>query len=424
MLATLDAGPACALDMHNAPPADVHDVLRAVGVRLRCDQRLWRRTGRHLDPANRVGGARRDAVDSAVQTTPSRATLRLGVSIFPLPIFERDADPSFRDTDQAAYDALQAPTTMVVRYGAMRMIGEFTHDGDAKPGCGSKLVVRTPRGTELGEMLTTTCGNGGCGKSVSRREIREYIDASGGKDYPFHEGAVLRVATRDDMAAWDRKCMEWGQRTLAAKAAVLALGLPVRLVQIEPIFGDEAVHAWLHATGEEVVPPEPIQAVVAPIIGRVAHWHFIGARDEARLVADREKCGQSVCCSTFLKVLKPVSIKHARVQGHTLDPLKISGRCGRLMCCLRYEDQTYAELAARLPKRGAIVGTSDGVGAVIETRTLVQLVLVRLHADGREMAVPVEDLIPPEHAPQSSPAANTQAPAPRAPEAKRRGKRR
>ncbi|MBU6209189.1 MAG: hypothetical protein KGR22_04700 [Planctomycetes bacterium] len=105
-----------------------------------------------------------------------------------------------------------------------------------------------------------------------------------------------------------------------------------------------------------------------------------------------------------------MSIKHAKVQGHTLDPLKISGRCGRLMCCLRYEDQTYAELAAKLPKRGTVVGTSEGVGSVVETRTLVQLVLVRLHASGQEIAVPVEELLPVEQAPATPAAPPEQRP--------------
>jgi hypothetical protein len=80
------------------------------------------------------------------------------------------------------------------------------------------------------------------------------------------------------------------------------------------------------------------------------------------------------------------------------------------MCCLRYEDQTYAELAAKLPKRGTVVGTSEGVGSVVETRTLVQLVLVRLHATGQDIAVPVEELIPVEQAPATPTAGPTAAP--------------
>ena len=87
------------------------------------------------------------------------------------------------------------PKTIVVRYGYLREIGEFPSDLTSKVGCGTKLVIRTDRGVELGEMLTTTCGNGGCNKSITRDKLLDYIEKSGGKDYPFSEaGRVLRPA--------------------------------------------------------------------------------------------------------------------------------------------------------------------------------------------------------------------------------------
>jgi len=317
-------------------------------------------------------------------------------------MFERDADPKYRDglTDEEIYARLKPPTSIVVKFGRMKLIAEYPYRGDAKPGCGSKLVVRTFRAVEIAEMLTTTCSNSGCGKSVSRSELRKYIDNSGGKDFPFtNEGEVLRVAEPADLEAWSR--LQASTRARRDRAVEIARGfaLPLKVVELEAILGGEVL--TLHWMSLEETAPDvaPMKAALETAIGRPAHWQVIGARDEARLVADREKCGQSVCCSTFLKVLKPVSIKHAKIQGHTLDPLKISGRCGRLMCCLRYEDQTYAELAAKLPKRGTVVGTSEGVGSVVETRTLVQLVLVRLHASGQEIAVPVEELLPVDQAP-------------------------
>jgi hypothetical protein len=83
----------------------------------------------------------------------------------------------------------------------MKLVGEFPYDGTAKPGCGSKIVVRTHRGTEIGEMLTSTCPNSGCSKSVSRKEMLKYIENSGGRDYPFFtDGKVLRIATHEDIA--------------------------------------------------------------------------------------------------------------------------------------------------------------------------------------------------------------------------------
>src|SRR5690606_33500939 len=136
----------------------------------------------------------------------------------------------------------------------------------------------------------------------------------------------------------------------------------------------------------------------------------VGARDEARITADYERCGQYCCCKNFLKVLKPVSMKSAKTQKATLDPLKISGRCGRLMCCLRYEDETYEELRKRLPHRKSRVGTPDGDGSVIATQTLTQWALVRLD-NGTDIAVPVENLTEPGLAqappPPPPPAAST-----------------
>src|SRR5215469_2423297 len=78
------------------------------------------------------------------------------------------------------------PKTVVVRYGYLKQIGEFASELTTKVGCGSKLVCRTERGTEICEMLTTTCSNGGCGKSVTREKMLEYIQNSGGPDYPFN----------------------------------------------------------------------------------------------------------------------------------------------------------------------------------------------------------------------------------------------
>ena len=125
----------------------------------------------------------------------------------------------------------------------------------------------------------------------------------------------------------------------------------------------------------------------------------VGARDEARLVADYEKCGQHCCCKNFLKVLKPVSMRSAKVQKATLDPLKISGRCGRLMCCLRYEDQTYKELKSNLPHRKTRVGTELGPGIVIDSKILTQLVLVKLEHNNEEIAIPLEELMDPDSCP-------------------------
>ncbi len=327
------------------------------------------------------------------------------MSIFPLPQFEAD----LAEADREAYEQLKPPTAIVVRYGAMKMVGEFPYEGDAKPGCGSKLVVRTHRGVELGEMLTSTCPNAGCSKSVTRKEMLEYIDNSGGRDYPFStDGEVLRIATIEDMNRQGELEKTKTDLVKAARRLVAEHNLEMKIVDAEPILGGEVLTFFF--TSEQRVDFRELVRVMAREFHARIELRQVGARDEARLVADYERCGQHCCCKQFLKVLKPVSMRSAKVQKATLDPLKISGRCGRLMCCLRYEDETYDSLRKNLPRRGARVGTPEGAGVVIDTQILTQLVLVDLDPptggapgtefERKQVAIPVEELMDPDAAPQ------------------------
>ncbi|MFI4893514.1 MAG: stage 0 sporulation family protein [Phycisphaerales bacterium JB058] len=328
--------------------------------------------------------------------------------IVPLPQFEEDLAQYLREKeDREAYERLSAPTTMVVRFGAMLMIGEFPYDGDSKPGCGSKIVVRTHRGTELGEMLTSTCENAGCSKSVTRKEMLEYIENSGGADYPFFDsrhnkhgvkGRALRIATAEDMALQSRLSEQNAVIRKRAQELSNATGVNVKIVDAEQILGGESLTVYF--LSEERVEFGPLlSALKHEYPDTRVELRQVGARDEARLTADYERCGQYCCCKNFLKVLKPVSMRSAKTQKATLDPLKISGRCGRLMCCLRYEDKTYTELKKNLPNRKTRVGTPHGDGIVIDSQILTQLVLVRLD-DTRNVAVPVEELTKPGEQPK------------------------
>ncbi len=331
--------------------------------------------------------------------------------IVPLPQFEADlAEYLSEKEDRETYERLLAPTTMVVRFGAMLLVGEFPYDGQAKPGCGSKIVVRTHRGTEVGEMLTSTCENAGCAKSVTRKEMLEYIDNSGGADYPFLDskhnkygvkGRALRIATAEDLALQNRLSEQSAAIKKRAQELSLSTGVNVKIVDAELILGGETLTVYF--LSEERVE-------FGPLLAALKHEHpdtrvelkQVGARDEARLTADYERCGQYCCCKNFLKVLKPVSMRSAKTQKATLDPLKISGRCGRLMCCLRYEDKTYSELKKNLPNRKTRVGTPHGDGIVLDSQILTQLVLVRLD-DTRTVAVPVEELLKPGESPVAPP---------------------
>lgn len=295
------------------------------------------------------------------------------------------------EEDRKRYEALKPPKTIVVRYGYLKMVAELPYDGDVTPGCGSKIVVRTSRGTELAEMLTTTCSNSGCGKSVSRKEMLSYIDNSGGREYPFTtQGRALRTATPDDMAAQAKLDAQAMPMIRFTKAMIAEMALPMKLVDVEFLLGGERV-IFHFASEQRVDFRELVKRLAAEYSTRI-EMNQVSARDEARITADYEKCGQHCCCKQFLKVLKPVSIRSAKVQKATLDPTKISGRCGRLMCCLRYEDETYESLRKKLPKRNTVVETDEGTGIVLDSQILTQLVLVKLDKQDAPQAFPIENI--------------------------------
>src|SRR5690606_26456546 len=107
----------------------------------------------------------------------------------------------------------------------------------------------------------------------------------------------------------------------------------------------------------------------------------IGVRDEAKMVGGLGVCGRALCCRTFLGDFQPVSIRMAKEQGLSLNPSKISGTCGRLMCCLKYEQETYEQLLKQTPKVDALVETPDGRGVVVESNLLTGKLKVQLEKE-------------------------------------------
>ncbi len=305
-------------------------------------------------------------------------------SITPLPIM-------LEEEDRKIYEKLEPPKTIVCRYGYQKLVAELPYDGDDKPGCGSKLVIRTRRGIELAEMLTTTCANAGCSKSVTRKDMLEYIENSGGKDYPFTtEGRILRLAAVEDVREQELIDARKPEIIQFSKSLIREMDVAMRLVEVELLLGGERI--IFYYTAEQWIDFRDLVRRLASQYQTRIDMQQVNAREEARLIADYERCGQYCCCKNFLKVLKPVSMRSAKVQKATLDPTKISGRCGRLMCCLRYEDKTYEQLRKRLPSRQSRVQTDDGLGTVIETQILTQLVLVRLDEGVKPQAYALENI--------------------------------
>ena len=315
------------------------------------------------------------------------------MSIVPLPVFEADADPTNRDalTLEEQLAEIEEPKTIAVRFGRMRMVGEYKNQIGIIPGCGSKLVVRTHRGIELTEVITTTCENAGCGKSVTRNEMLDYIENSGGKDYPFHtRGRILRVATPEDLSEQAAITADLPRYEQVFKELVTFYNLDMKFVAAEPILGGEMV-TFFYMAEERVDFRELVKNMAREFNARI-EMRQIGVRDEARLLADYGDCGKPVCCNTHLKEMPPVSMRMAKMQKATLDPNKISGRCGRLKCCLRYEFDTYEEHRKELPRVGATVVTKEGTGRVIAQELLLKKLLIS-YEDGRRVMVDSSDIL-------------------------------
>jgi cell fate regulator YaaT (PSP1 superfamily) len=167
------------------------------------------------------------------------------------------------------------------------------------------------------------------------------------------------------------------------------MSLPMKIVDAEHIFGGERIIFYFMSEGR-VDFRELVKKLAQEYQTRI-EMRQIGSRDEARILADVESCGQECCCKRFLKILKPVNMRMAKMQKATLDPSKISGYCGRLKCCLRYEDKTYTELKKNLPKRNIKVKTKSGEGKVVDTQILTQLVVVE-YENGEKAALSVDEI--------------------------------
>lgn len=261
----------------------------------------------------------------------------------------------------------------VVRYGATRQIAEFSTRGGEEYRRGGEVIVRSHRGTEWGEIL--------CEATERTREYLGRVDPS---------GRIIRDATPEDYLARDQ---HWqNEQAIFSGCQRIAAGqhLAMQVVDVEHLFGGEKIIVY-YLSEVRIDFRELVKALAREFQVRV-EMRQIGIRDEAKLLADYGDCGKPVCCNTHLREMPPVSMKMAKVQKASLDPNKISGRCGRLKCCLRYEYDTYEEYRRELPKVGKVVVTKQGQGKVLAQEILARKVLVSFE-DNRRMLVDAADVI-------------------------------
>jgi cell fate regulator YaaT (PSP1 superfamily) len=173
------------------------------------------------------------------------------------------------------------------------------------------------------------------------------------------------------------------------KKKIQERNLPMKLASVEHLLGGSKIIFYFLAEGR-VDFRELVKDLAQEYHTRI-EMRQIGVRDEARLLADYEHCGRELCCKTFIKNLEPVTMKMAKNQKATLDPTKISGRCGRLMCCLRFEDSVYEDMKSGLPGLGVLVATPEGEGEVVAQDAEKKVVTVAL-ADKRQVTVPVAQI--------------------------------
>lgn len=279
------------------------------------------------------------------------------------------------------------PTT-AVRFGYMRYIGEFNHAPDMRFTCGAKVVIHTNRGIEMGEQVSLTCG--GCSKSVTRDQMKDWVEACGQDSFIFNAGRILREATAADLAEYAYIQNSAKEKRAICQRYAAGRSLDMKVVECECLFGGERIIVYFTAP-ERVDFRGLVQDLAHEFRTRI-EMRQVGARDEARLLADFETCGREVCCKVFLKTLRPVNMKMAKMQKATLDPSKVSGRCGRLKCCLRYEHESYESLEARLPRMGLRIRTQHGEGVVVNRQILTQLVQIR-RDEGDLVTVVIEDVL-------------------------------
>ena len=269
--------------------------------------------------------------------------------------------------------ATTPPTiAFLVRHGSMRFIGEFTPPLGVTVRRADIVVLRTERGLESGEVLCP----------ATPQAVAAIPEPT--------RGEIVRVATSEDRAKIASIAVQQKQQYDSGTRLVAQHKLALQIVDVEYLFGGERLIFYFLSEGR-VDFRELVKSMAREFHTRI-ELRQIGVRDEAKLLADYGDCGKPVCCNTHMVVMPPVSMRMAKLQKSTLDPTKISGRCGRLKCCLRFEQDVYEEFQKELPAIGSRVVTAKGQGRVLGHEILARRLLVEFE-DGRRLPVAADEVL-------------------------------
>ena len=228
---------------------------------------------------------------------------------------------------------------------------------------GEQVIVETSKGLEIADC---SCGNHMVEDNAVVQPLRP----------------VVRIATKDDLRVAEINKQREKEAYGICQKKIAEHGLDMKLVDVECNFeGNKTIFFF---TSDGRVDFRELVKDLAGIFRNRIELRQIGVRDEAKMLGGLGICGRPFCCSKFLNDFQPVSTKMAKMQSMSLNPSKISGSCGRLMCCLRYEQEAYEELVKNVPKQGAFVETPTGYGIVTQVNLLRQLVKVKLDGEGED----------------------------------------
>ena len=222
---------------------------------------------------------------------------------------------------------------------------------------GDMAIVETARGVECGEV------------AMENREIED-------KDIVHPLKKMIRKAPQGDLKKVEENRKKERHAFEICEKKILDHKLEMKLVDVEYTFDNNKILFYFTADGR--VDFRELVKDLASVFRTRIELRQIGVRDEAKMMGGLGICGRPFCCTSFLGEFQPVSIKMAKEQGLSLNPVKISGTCGRLMCCLKYEQAAYSDLLRTTPKNGAVVNTPEGRGVVVDVNLLTGMLKVRM----------------------------------------------
>ena len=220
-----------------------------------------------------------------------------------------------------------------------------------------ELIVETARGLEFGYAACDV-------KEVADEEVVQPLKP------------VLRVATDEDRKVRDENIAKKGKALAICEEKIAKRGLEMKLVDVEYTFDNSKLIFYFTADGR--VDFRELVKDLASVFHMRIELRQIGVRDEMKLMGGIGACGRELCCASWMGDFAPVSIKMAKTQNLSLNPIKISGTCGRLMCCLQFENQVYSELRKGMPDVGEHIDTRDGEAVVMDVNILLNKIKARL----------------------------------------------